>query len=387
MRNRVIHGAGLVCLVSVFAACSGDEDGDPGGTGASAGSERGDGDGGATTSGGADSGGGTDSGGAATGSGASSATGGADGGGGSDGTGAASSGGSGGNDDFKDVILTMRSTDCSDYVGTFTSQVQDIKLATDYEGSVEISAAADLCTLVSNSIPNHDFNDASARFATPVSEIAQELQLTRSPTAAASPTALNQGSYDAVMLNGVVLDILSAGCYNPDDPMADANGNVAIGCRATDPWLLDPLGTEGGFGTDAHNAHTQPNGLYHYHGDPMALFDDSPGADGSPVIGFASDGFPIYGSYFKDPSSGNVRKALSGYVLKSGSRPSTTGNPGGTYDGTYNDDYEFTDAGDLDECNGMTVDGQYGYYVTDSYPWVIRCLTGTPHTSFRKGGP
>ena len=52
--------------------------------------------------------------------------------------------------------------------------------------------------------------------------------------------------------------------------------------------------------------------------------------------------------------------------------------PGGSYDGTYIQDYEFNqtklDAGtcDLDECNGMTIDGTYGYYVTDSYPWVLK---------------
>ena len=25
------------------------------------------------------------------------------------------------------------------------------------------------------------------------------------------------------------------------------------------------------FGTDSHNAHTQPDGAYHYHGDPVAM--------------------------------------------------------------------------------------------------------------------
>ena len=44
----------------------------------------------------------------------------------------------------------------------------------------------------------------------------------------------------------------------------------------------------------------------------------------------------------------------------------------------------WTDAGDLDECNGMTVDGAYGYYVTDQYPWVMACFQGTPDPSFRK---
>jgi len=289
--------------------------------------------------------------------------------------------------DIKDVILVKRSTDCSDYEGTFEAEVTDIKESIPYTERVVITAGEQTCRLVSNSIPNHDFNDESARFATPVSEVDQDMEIPRHPTLAASATDLTQRSYDAIMLNGVVLDILSAGCYRPDDPMADANGNVPIGCQATEPWLLDPLGEQGGFGTDMHNAHTQPNGLYHYHGNPMALFDDSPSVDGSPVIGFAADGFPIYGSYFKDPASGEVRKALSGYSLRAGARPSGDGEPGGTYDGTYNDDYEFTGAGDLDECNGMTVGGQYGYYVTDAYPWVIRCLSGTPHNSFGKGGP
>jgi len=32
----------------------------------------------------------------------------------------------------------------------------------------------------------------------------------------------------------------------------------------------------------------------------------------------------------------------------------------------------------------MTVDGQYGYYVTESYPWVIACFSGAPDDSFDK---
>jgi len=53
-----------------------------------------------------------------------------------------------------------------------------------------------------------------------------------------------------------------------------------------------------------------------------------------------------------------MRQAVSGYVLRDGMRPSSASDPGGAYDGMYVDDYEFTGAGDLDECNGMTVDGQ-----------------------------
>jgi hypothetical protein len=149
--------------------------------------------------------------------------------------------------------------------------------------------------------------------------------------------------------------------------------------------------TESGFNVDSHNAHSQGDGTYHYHGSPLALFDDSTNNAISPVIGFAADGFPIFGSYFND--NGVIRKALSSYQLKSGTRPSGANEPGeaggpfagDNYDGRFKDDYEHVlNAGDLDECNGMTVDGVYGYYVTDDFPYVIGCFSGTPDDSFRK---
>ena len=260
----------------------------------------------------------------------------------------------------------------------------DIQRGLGFAGSVVITASTDSCTLASDNIPNHDFNDASAQFAHDVAEVDHEFVITRAPAFAATATALSQRTYNGVMLNGVPIDLLSAGCYDPTSPMADANGNTPIGCIATDPWLLDPLGPAGDFGVDLHHAHTQPDGSYHYHGNPNAMFDDLPGPDGSPVIGFAADGFPIYGSYFYDATTGSVRKALSGYTLKIGARPTSATDPGGVYDGSYVADWEFTGAGDLDACNGMTVNGQYGYYVTDSYPWIMACLTGTPDPSFDK---
>lgn len=80
--------------------------------------------------------------------------------------------------------------------------------------------------------------------------------------------------------------------------------------------------------------------------------------------------------------------AISGYELKPGDRPGPDDNdPGGEYDGTYIDYYEYCATGDLGSCNGMTVNGQYGYYVMDSYPWVMACRTGTPNAFFEKGMP
>ena len=277
-----------------------------------------------------------------------------------------------------DAIFVARNADCADYAkNTYYSKVMDVNRRLGFDGKVNIVVNADTCTLSSNNIPNHNFDDRERPFPNNVAEVDRQLVLYRNPVLAAAKTELSQRSWDAIMLNGVVVDRLSAGCWDENRKI-----NVRQGCNTQRAeWLIDPLGSDGFFAEDSHNAHAQPDGSYHYHGNPNAMFNDDPGPNGSPVVGFAADGFPIYGSYFLDPKTGQVRKAKSGYTLKSGTRPS---GPGGTYDGFYVQDWEFTDSGDLDGCNGMTVDGQYGYYVTDTYPWILNCLSGKPHDSFRK---
>lgn len=286
--------------------------------------------------------------------------------------------------DITNAILTRTDPNCSAYVGDYSATVTDINEATQFTSALAIEVSGDHCTLVSNNIPNHDFDDESAHFATQVVEVNREFSIPASPVLAAESTPLSQQSYNGVMLNGVPLDIVSAGCYRPQSPMANDQGIVPIGCTPNDAWLANPLGSADTFGADSHNAHVQPDGGYHYHGTPNALFDDSPGAEGSPVIGFAADGFPIYGSYFADPSTGEVREVISGYELQTGARPSGASNPPGDYDGTYYDDYAFTGNGDLDECNGAMIDGQYRYYATDSFPYLPYCLVGTADGSFSK---
>ncbi|WP_197485230.1 MULTISPECIES: YHYH protein [unclassified Vibrio] len=291
--------------------------------------------------------------------------------------------------DITDVRLTNQSGHCEDYVGQYVSSVNDIQRNLLFAGDVTITSNGSECSLKANAIPNHDFNDQSASFATDVAEQSKEYLFDIFPSKADTPSALSLVMSEAVMLNGVKIDLLAAACYNVADER--------VGCgedQIDNPWRYDPMSSLNQFGTDEHHAHVQPTGEYHYHGNPMALFYQScEGGEASPVIGFAADGFPIYGRCFADATTGEIRAALSSYQLKSGNRVDSNGYSapiGGAglvvsdrYDGQFRGDYEYSAGqGDLDECNGMTVDGQYGYYVTDSFPWVLNCFAGTPNASF-----
>lgn len=275
--------------------------------------------------------------------------------------------------DLTGALLTSRSATCADYADTYAARATDLQAGTTFTAALVVSADGSGCDVVSNAIPNHDFN-ATGGFVAPVSEQDQRYTIPADPTPAAQPTPLTLAYDDAILLNGVKVDMLAAGCFF-----------VQTGCTDPDePFRYNPLVARR-FQEDEHHAHTQPDGAYHYHGDPRALFDNADASAPSPVIGFAADGFPIFGSYIDD--GGTVRKATSSYRLKTGTRPGGPDGPGGRYDGTYVDDYEYVPgSGDLDACNGMTADGVYGYVVTEAYPYILGCFTGTPDPSFLKPG-
>lgn len=278
--------------------------------------------------------------------------------------------------DITDAVLTKRSGNCADYVESYESTVTDVNRSLGFNGDLTITVSNGKCIFNTNNIPNHNFNDGTQSFPNDVSAQNNTLAVTASPSHASSVTGLTLTTDNAILLNGVKVDLLAAACYGV--------GDGKVGCNdITQPWRFDPMFAANGFRVDTHNAHSQPDGSYHYHGHPNALFDSEDGTSVSPVIGFAADGYPIFGSYIND--NGTIRKAVPSYQLRSGSRPSGDDDPGGTYDGTYRDDYEYVEgSGDLDDCNGMTVDGVYGYYVTDAYPYILACFKGTPDSSFDK---
>jgi hypothetical protein len=210
----------------------------------------------------------------------------------------------------------------------------------------------------------------------------------------ANRTTSADGQPFGVALNGVVFDPGTAEWWKDD---------ASLG------WRIEAIGGTRGLGLDGSRAHVQPNGAYHYHGIPTALLQqlaqhsDGDGKNGEPaaagmiLVGWAADGFPIYGpnGYVDPKDSGSALARLrSSYRLKQGKRPNEPDAPGGDYDGAYTQDWAFVaGAGDLDECNGRFGvtpefrDGTYYYVLTDDFPFVPRFFRGTPDVSFARRPP
>ena len=277
--------------------------------------------------------------------------------------------------DITDAILTSSNANCADFVASYRADALDAARDILFQGDLVISVVDQKCVFSTNVIPNHTFNDGTRAFPNEASAQAIAYSMTTAPQIAAQTSPLLLTADNAVMLNGVKVDLLAAGCFGV--------GDGRVGCNdINQPWRFDPLAPDSAFNVDTHNAHTQPDGSYHYHGSPNALFSNTPDV-ASPVIGFASDGFPIFGSFINDGDG--VREVQSSYRLRTGNRPDGAGDPGGAYDGTFRDDYEFVEgSGDLDECNGSSLSGTYGYYVTNRFPYILGCFSGTPDSSFIK---
>jgi hypothetical protein len=134
---------------------------------------------------------------------------------------------------------------------------------------------------------------------------------------------------------------------------------------------------------DACLGHTADR--YHYHSllekclTQMGLVSEpwtNPDPDAtkaSPIVGWALDGFPIYGSReCTDAGCTSVVAVKSGYAQ--------TGNPKTNAWEAYTWSDHPGDNTFLDECNGHTgSDGKYHYHVTAQFPYVLGCYRGTPN--------
>jgi hypothetical protein len=166
-------------------------------------------------------------------------------------------------------------------------------------------------------------------------------------------------------------------------------------------------------GLDPSNAHNQPTmsggsmlmyGNYHYHGVPEGhVARIGKGNSTMTLVAFAADGFPIYARYgysTRTSSTSGVKVMKSNYRLRTAAelitagytdRPSTALAPYGTFEQDWVFDAA-TAGGDLDACNGrygVTPESPntavYHYFITDSYPFVQRCVFGQNPASWANG--
>ena len=264
--------------------------------------------------------------------------------------------------------------------------------------------------------PYLDFNPSNAQAQGAV----YSFPLSASPNTG-NPTPTTPGSI-GVFINGVSLfDYRDGVAWNPStNALCGGPGNAPCpgGMGATMDWNRDAIPAEMG-GFDCSKGHPAM-GNYHHHQNPSA-FDldinvvstictlyDAEGlyaidaSSHSPLLGFAYDGYPIYGAYgYKNADgSGGVTRIRSGYQLQNiTSRPNgpdvgqvitTTGPNGGPeelYLGYFREDYEYvahpTEEEFLDEHNGRTCvtpeypNGTYAYFCTvddshnSAYPYAV----------------
>ena len=247
------------------------------------------------------------------------------------------------------------------------------------QNTVTISETATQRIIQSNGIPNHQ----TGRFPNrnnpnAIRPQSYEFRMPLDPEPAPAIREA-QGHLFGVAVNGVVFDPGTAEFWRGDRR-----------------WNYEAKSGKIDLGLDRSNAHVQPSGAYHYHGIPNELLlDQNKSRQEMTMLGWAADGFPIYGPFGyneADDSDSALRRMRSSYRVRSDSRD---GGPGGRHDGSFVADYEYVEgSGDLDEANGRFgvtpeyPEGIYHYYLTDEYPYIPRMFRGEPDPSFRKGmGP
>lgn len=147
---------------------------------------------------------------------------------------------------------------------------------------------------------------------------------------------------------------------------------------------------------DPSNGHSTPTNTYHHHVINLALSSDHDSSKHSPLVGFAWDGFPLYGPFgYADPldATSDITRMKTGYQKRNITQRTTlpdgtsaTGPAiGGQYPlGCYVEDYEYVaGSGTLDQYNGRYCktpeypNGTYAYFKTidanlkPEYPYFI----------------
>ena len=250
----------------------------------------------------------------------------------------------------------INTTNNAGYAGILTN-VQQVQYSTN---NVYVSATC---------IPDYTIGPWTANPNIPVNKNFV-FKITRNPIQNTGTLISTPLGHVGVWSNGVSI-------FNAKDGRSYNNAGV---------WNRDALFFEG-VSFDNCLGHPGPNGEYHHHVNPTCLYNDSLNTVHSPIIGYAFDGFPIYGAYgyTNTNGTGTIKRMTSSYLMNTG----TTRTNGPAVDATYPlgafiEDRKFViGSGDLDLHNGRFCvtpeypNGIYAYFVTIDtnfypvYPYVI----------------
>ncbi|WP_309641576.1 YHYH protein [Flavobacterium sp.] len=243
------------------------------------------------------------------------------------------------------------------------------------------------------------FQDGNPSFATAQNKI---FRFPLTPTQNTGTATATTGGNIGVFINGVALFDYRDGVAwnNTTSALCGGPGNSACpgGPMATQAWNRDAIPAERA-GFDCAKAHPAM-GNYHHHQNPSAFNLDlvvssnvcdlypSDGlyvinaSEHAPLLGFAYDGFPIYGAYAfnNTDGTGGISRMKSSYQLKV--QTTRTNGPAvnqvvGTqtfFNGYFREDYEYvahpSDPTYLDAHNGR-------FCITPEYPLGIYCYFAT----------
>ncbi len=230
---------------------------------------------------------------------------------------------------------------------------------------VEATCAGDTMTVKANSIPHYTFVQV-----TPNALVAQDrtYDLPIDPQVADQPTEIPLLGYVGVAVNGCPF-------FGPNE-----------GAQPSDSAFGDPV--YNGI-TDDCLGHTANE--YHFHALTVQCLGATslvaepwtnptvPGDEPSPIVGFAADGFPIYGKHGCEDAECT---AVIEYQSSWEQIADPTKDAWDSYAYVEKSGVEF-----LDECNGhFGPQGDYHYHSTEGFPYILGCFTGTPVGTAGAGG-
>lgn len=230
-------------------------------------------------------------------------------------------------------------------------------------------------TIVTNALPNHDTGEFP-NSGNPNTISAQDNTWVF-PTNATWTGTATWAMVPGVAVNGVKFEPETA---------------ETVECDSGERYRVEALQDTYDLGLDFNNAHVQPNGEYHYHGVSQLLAQAATSGDDLVHVGFAADGYLIYysmsGVYSSSWTLSTEPRTGSGCIGSRAIGAAPVEIDGIQPDGTFVSDWTFDESlGDLDECNGIWIDDQYAYLITDEYPFVSRCLNGEVSGNNSTGAP